>query len=213
MSSDTYSARNWQRCLIAPGHSDEAGNASPFRRRIVRGDRVKCAANAVRDQRCSMLGMPHSAEVHRFDMHALELLKSNRTAVRAHAVAIALRSPFGVSRAFSSAAVSTLSGADSADVLRVCAALLRSADGAPTASNLSYKDRVPTVGLRFRRASLPGRNMVRPERVSALAHERRDAIGDSQVQQENQRTRNGTRTHHREDARDSDGYDGETARE
>jgi hypothetical protein len=35
--------------------------------------------------------------------------------------------------------------------------------------------------------------------LSALAHERRDAIGDSPVQQDNQRTRNGTRTHHRRD--------------
>jgi hypothetical protein len=57
-----------------------------------------------------MLGMSHSAEVLRFDMHAPERLQSNRTAVRAHAVAIARRPPFGASTVFSSAAVSTLLG-------------------------------------------------------------------------------------------------------
>src|ERR1700688_1122541 len=70
-------------------------------------------------------------EVHRFDMHAPKRLKSNRTAVRAHAVANARRTPFGDSTAFSSAAVSTLSGANSVDVLYVCTGLQRSADGAP----------------------------------------------------------------------------------
>src|ERR1700724_979817 len=43
-------------------------------------------------ERRGVLGMPHAAPVHRFDMHAPERPKSNRFAVRAHAVAIA-RSP------------------------------------------------------------------------------------------------------------------------
>jgi hypothetical protein len=43
----------------------------------------------------------------------------------------------------------------------------------------------------------------------AFAHERRGAIGDSPVQQENQRTRDETRTEYAKDVQDSDGYDGE----
>ena len=43
-------------------------------------------------KRRGILGVPHAAPVHRFDMHAPERPKSNRFAVRAHAVAIA-RSP------------------------------------------------------------------------------------------------------------------------
>ena len=42
-------------------------------------------------ERRGVLGMPHAAEVHRFDMHAPERPKSNRFAVRAHAVTIARR--------------------------------------------------------------------------------------------------------------------------
>jgi hypothetical protein len=160
-----------------------------------------------------MLGVSHSAEVHRFDTHAPERLKSNRTAVRAHAVAIARRLPFGASTTFSSAAVSTISKANSADVLQFAQVFCAQQMPRPPHQTCRPKIVFPTVGLHFRRASLPGRNMVRPERMSALAHERRDAIGDSPVQQQNQRTRNGTRTHHRGDVQDSDGYDGETARE
>jgi hypothetical protein len=78
--------RNWRRPLIEPGHSDEAGFTSPFRRRICRGDRVRCAAHAVK--RRGILSVPHAAEVHRFDMHAPGSPKRNRTTVRAHAVAI-----------------------------------------------------------------------------------------------------------------------------
>ena len=42
--------------------------------------------------------MSHSAEVYRFDMHAPERLKCNRTAVRTHAVAIAPRPPLTLRR-------------------------------------------------------------------------------------------------------------------
>jgi len=78
--------RNWRRPLIEPGHSDEAGFTSPFRRRICRGDRVRCAAHAAK--RRGILSVPHAAEVHRFDMHAPGSPKRNRTTVRPHAVAI-----------------------------------------------------------------------------------------------------------------------------
>src|SRR6266566_9879307 len=40
-------------------------------------------------ERCGILGMPHAAPVHRFDMRAPESAKSNRTAIATHAVAIA----------------------------------------------------------------------------------------------------------------------------
>jgi hypothetical protein len=78
--------RNLRRPLIEPGHSDEAGFTSPFRRRICRGDRVRCAAHAAKHR--GILSVPHAAEVHRFDMHAPGSPKRNRTTVRAHAVAI-----------------------------------------------------------------------------------------------------------------------------
>lgn len=70
VSSETYSAQLAALLNRARAHSDEAPIASSFRCRIIPGDRVKCAANAVRDQRCGMLGMSHSAEVQRFGMHA-----------------------------------------------------------------------------------------------------------------------------------------------
>ena len=65
---------------------------------------------------------------------------------------------------------------------------------------------LPAVLLRFQRASIPGRNMVRPEWIVGLAQERRGTIADSPVQQENQRTRNETRTEYAKDVQDSDGY-------
>jgi len=85
ISSDTYSAQ-LAAALNRTQHSDEAGFTSPFRRRICRGDRVRCAAHAAK--RRGILSVPHAAEVHRFDMHAPGSPKRNRTTVRAHAVAI-----------------------------------------------------------------------------------------------------------------------------
>jgi hypothetical protein len=113
-------------------------------------------------------------------MHAPNRLKNNRAAVGAHAVAAARRPPFGASMSFYSAAVSTLSGANSADVLHVCAGLLRAADGASIASNLSSKDRVSDT--RSAPSSVPRYDQ---NGLSALDHERRDVIGDIPVQQEN----------------------------
>ena len=86
--------RNWRPPLIEPGHSDEAGFTSPFRRRICRGDRARCAAHAAKHR--SILSARHAAEVHRFDKHAPGSPKRNRTTVRAHAVAIP--HPFGECR-------------------------------------------------------------------------------------------------------------------
>jgi hypothetical protein len=51
-------------------------------------------------ERCGILGVPHAAKVHRFDIYAPERLKSDWTAVRAYAVAIAWRLPEAVRRLF-----------------------------------------------------------------------------------------------------------------
>jgi hypothetical protein len=40
-------------------------------------------------ERRDILGMPHAARVHRFDMHAPECPKNDRTAVHVHTVAMA----------------------------------------------------------------------------------------------------------------------------
>jgi hypothetical protein len=61
----------------------------------------------------------------------------------------------------SCAAVSMFAGANCADVLHVCAALRRSADDAPTASNLSSKDRASGSS-----APLPVRFDTRPQHGS-----------------------------------------------
>jgi hypothetical protein len=50
--------RNWRRPLIEPGHSDEAGFTGPFRRRICRGDRVRCATHAAKLVASSACPMP-----------------------------------------------------------------------------------------------------------------------------------------------------------
>jgi hypothetical protein len=89
--------RNLRRPSIEPGHSDEAGFTSPFRRRICRGDRVRCAAHAAKHR--GILSVPHAAEVHRFDTHAPGSPKRNRTTVRAHVVAIPHPSGNAVSQA------------------------------------------------------------------------------------------------------------------
>jgi hypothetical protein len=63
--------------------SDEAGVVGPLRYRF-----QAIAPDAKRMQqeteRCGILGVSRATEVHRFDMHAPERLKSDRTAVRAH---------------------------------------------------------------------------------------------------------------------------------
>jgi hypothetical protein len=138
--------------LICARASDEAGDASPFRCRIVPGDRVKYAASAVRDQRYGMLGKSHSDEVHRFDMHAPERLKRNRAVVRVHAVTIAPRPPFGASTAFSSAAVSALSWGQIPQMFCTFAQIVRAQQMArPPHRTCRRKIVLPAVVLRFQR--------------------------------------------------------------
>ena len=93
-------------------------------------------------ERRGVLGMPHAAEVHRLDMHAPERLKSDRTAVRAHAVTIAPRPPFALRllplvlplRRFLAQIPQTL--------LTLAQIFQNSPDAAPTAPTLPAKDRV-----------------------------------------------------------------------
>src|SRR5262245_44862076 len=92
-------------------------------------------------ERGGIFRKPHAAPVHRLHMHAPERLKSNRTGVRAHAVAIARRSCPRLQLPLLCAALSAFSGENFADVLHAYATLPCSADGAPTASNLSSRDR------------------------------------------------------------------------
>jgi hypothetical protein len=93
-------------------------------------------------ERCGIFRMPHAAEVHRLHMHAPERLKSHRTAVRAHAVAIAPRPPLALRRLLLVLPFRRFLGQISLMFWHVCADRPRSADGAPTASNWSSKDRV-----------------------------------------------------------------------
>jgi len=164
--------------------------------------------NALIDQHCGMLGICRSVEVHRFDMHAPERSKSNRTALGAHAIAIACKPPFAHQRHLFCCRFE-LSGVNSAGVLHVCARLLRSADGALSASNWSssFRQEVSIFSVpRYQAAT--GSTRIGCQ----LAHDRRDAIGHSRSVAENEISRNGTRTHHRAVVQDSDGYDSETAR-
>src|SRR5580693_1425498 len=105
--------------------------------------------------------MPHAAEVHRLHMHALERLKSHRTGVRLHAVAIARIQSSSLRLLRFRADVSAFSAANSADVLHVCTDRPRSANGAPTALDLSWKDRASGST-----APLPARFDTRPQHGS-----------------------------------------------
>src|SRR3981081_2627463 len=92
-------------------------------------------------ERSGILGMPHAAEVHRFDIHVPEKEEQSDRCPCAHCSDSAAASS-AASIAPSCTAVPALSGANSADVPCVCADLQGSADGAPTASTLPSKDRV-----------------------------------------------------------------------
>ena len=102
---------------------------------------------------------------------------------------------------FTAAAVSAFSGAISAD--RALAQILRAQQMArPLHQCRRRKVASAAIVLRVQSVSIPSRNVPGPVRVVGLAQKRRGAIGDSPVQQENQRTRNGTRTHHRREVQD-----------
>jgi hypothetical protein len=158
-------------------------------------------------ERCSIFRIPHAAPVHRFDMHAPERLKSNRAAVGPHAVAISWRPRPPLRLYFFVVPVLHFRGKfrRRSECLRRSSALSRWC----AHRNQTGRRKIvfPAVMLRFQRASIPGRNMVRPERLSAFAQERRGAIGDSPVQQENQSPKL-TRTKYPKHVQDSDGYAG-----
>jgi hypothetical protein len=122
-------------------------------------------------ERCGVLGVPHAAEVHRFDMHAPERLKSQRTAVRTHAVAIAPR-PLGPVRLRVLRLPFRLLPAQFLQIFRTLAQILRAHQMArPPHQTCRRKIVFPAVVLRVQSASIPRHNMVRPERVVGLCGE------------------------------------------
>ena len=86
VSSDTQRAQLAALPNSRPGTPMKQGTPVHFVRPCSR--RSRRAANAMRDQRCGMLGVSRSTAVHRFEMPARERLKFKRTAVRVHAVAM-----------------------------------------------------------------------------------------------------------------------------
>ena len=119
-------------------------------------------------KRCAVLRKPHAAPVHRLYMHAPERLKRNRTGVRAHAVTIARRScprlqlpllvllfwrfPRQISQMFCTVTQLFLAQQTTRPPHQACRGEI-----------------VPlAVVLGFKCAAIPGRNVVRPERVVGL---------------------------------------------
>ena len=154
-------------------------------------------------ERCGVLGLPHTAEVHRFDMHAPERLKRQRTAVRTHAVAIGPR-PLGLVRLPVLRLPFRLFPARFLQIFRTLAQILRAHQMARPAHqtcrrNIVFLAVVPASrALPYQAATWFDQNGL-----SAFAHERRGAIGDSPQQQ---RSRNGARTKYQKDVQDSDAY-------
>jgi hypothetical protein len=154
--------------LFQPERADEAGFASPFRCRVV----LPIAPNPQRmgrkTERCGILGVPHAAPVHRLHMHAPERAKRNRTAVRTHAVAIASR-PLGLVRLPVLRLPFRLFPARVLQIFRTLAQIPCAHQMArPPHQTCRRKIVFPTVVLRVKSASIPSRNMVRPERVVGL---------------------------------------------
>jgi hypothetical protein len=116
-------------------------------------------------ERRGILGKPQAARVHRFDMHAPKRPKSDRTAVRARAVAIARTPPaplplllFGLPF--------QLVPAQFLQMFRTFAQILRAHQMAR--SLLERRDRKlapAAILLRLLMAAVPGLNMRRPVRV------------------------------------------------
>jgi hypothetical protein len=116
-------------------------------------------------QRCGILGVPHAAPIHRFDMHAPERLKSHRTAVGPHAVAIAPR-PLGRVRLPVLRLPSRLFPAQFLQIFRTLVQIVRAQQMTrPPHQTCRRKIVFPAVVFRVQFASIPGRNMVRPEWV------------------------------------------------
>ena len=186
------------------------GPAVHFVAGAVPGDCARCAANAATDRALRHARRAPCRSSSAPPMHAAERTKRDRSAIRTHAMAIAplplwplrwpvLPLPF------------RLFPAQFLQIFRTLAQILCSADGALTASNLLSKDRASgsnaSSALRYQAATWFDQNGL-----SAFAQERRGAIGESPVQQENQRARTGTRTRYPIGVQDSDAYPGRSAR-
>jgi hypothetical protein len=108
--------------------------------------------------------MPHAAEVHRFDMHAPERLKSHRRGIRACTVTIARRPPPSLRLRLLVVPFLHLRG-QIPQMFCVFAQIFRAQQMArPPHQTCRRKIVFPAVVLRFQRASMPGRDMVRPGR-------------------------------------------------
>lgn len=128
-----FASRNEQRCLIGLGHSDEAGIASPFRRRILPCDCARSATHAATDQ--VRRHTPHApGRSSSSPRHACSRMPAERSgrcpcACRSDSV----EASWAASAAPSCANVLPSSGANSAAFPHVCADHPRSPDGASTA--------------------------------------------------------------------------------
>lgn len=130
------------------------------------------APNAQRKRRKTecrgVLGMSHAAPVHRLDMHAPERPKSNRFAVRAHAVAIARR-PFASLRWTLLALPFKLFAAQFPQVFHAFAQILRAHQMAHPPFECRDRKLAPAaIFLHVLMAGIPGRNVCRPVRVVGL---------------------------------------------
>jgi hypothetical protein len=139
---------------------------------FVAGFFQRIAPNAQRMRRQTecrgVLGMAHAAPVHRLDMHAPERSKSNRFAVRAHAVAIARR-PFASLRWPLLALPFKLFAAQFPQVFRAFAQILRANQMAHPPFECRDRKLAPAaIFLRFLMAAIPGRNVCRPVRIVGL---------------------------------------------
>ena len=116
-------------------------------------------------ERSGILGKPHAAPVHRFNMHAPERSKSDRTAVRTHAVAISRR-PFAPLRLPLFALPYLFFPAQFLQMFRTLVQILRAHQMAcPPLKRRSRKLAPTAIFLCLLMTAVPGLNMRRPVRV------------------------------------------------
>ena len=119
-------------------------------------------------KRCGVLRKPHAAPVHRLYVHAPERLNRNRTGVRAHAVTIARRSCPRLQPPLLVLLFWRFLRQISQTFCAVTQLFLTQQMARPP-HQACRREIVPAaVVLRFKRAAIPGRNVVRPERVVGL---------------------------------------------
>ena len=163
MSSDTYSTHNWQCYLVEPGHSDEAATASPDCSRRSRQMRSECGER------------PSAAAYSAYPMPLKFIastcmsrtLKSDWTALRAHAVAIAWGPPEAVRRLFLVLTLRRFPG-QIPQMFDALAQIFRAHQTARPSHQTCRRKIVFLADWSASSASIPCRNMVRPERIVGL---------------------------------------------